>query len=238
MTSLWRRLIPEEEFHQNRYVELLERVVRPGIRWLDIGSGASLHDGWIGTGPQEFKQSAATLLGCDLSLDSLLSNECVDIRVVADAKRLPLRPGCVDLVTANMVLEHLPEPGPVFREVYRVLRPGGYLVCITPNLLHPLFFISRILLTRNMRRSLAHVLEGRTFSDIFPTFYRANTTSKLRSLARSSELTPKILSAFFSTPLIRGAGPITLLEAVAIRLTPELLSRRIGSNILVLMRKE
>lgn len=236
-SPLWRRLVPEQQFHQNRYVELLERIVRSGIRWLDLGAGASLHDGWIGASPQEFNMKAATLLGCDLSQDSLIHNECVDIRVVADAKRLPLRPSCIDLVSANMVLEHLPEPEPVFREVSRVLRPGGYFVCITPNLLHPVFFVSRVLLTRNMRRSLAHALEGRAFSDIFPTFYRANTTSKLRCLARSSGLTPKILSAFFSTPLIRGAGPVTLLEAFAIRLAPKFLSCRIGSNILALFRK-
>jgi len=43
----------------------------------------------------------------------------------ADLERLPLGDGSVDGVVANMVLHHLPHPDQLFREMARVLRPGG-----------------------------------------------------------------------------------------------------------------
>ena len=40
----------------------------------------------------------------------------------------------VDVILASDVLEHLVEPAVFVKEMYRVLRPGGYLVLDTPNL--------------------------------------------------------------------------------------------------------
>src|SRR5262245_3582973 len=41
---------------------------------------------------------------------------------------LPLRTGEVDVVLANMVLHHAPDPPRAIREMSRVLKPGGKLV--------------------------------------------------------------------------------------------------------------
>jgi SAM-dependent methyltransferase len=38
-----------------------------------------------------------------------------------------------DAITLNHVIEHLPEPIEVLTECRRILRPGGHLVVITPN---------------------------------------------------------------------------------------------------------
>jgi len=55
--------------------------------------------------------------------------------VEGDANRtLPFRDESVDVVTAMDVFEHLCDPRQLMREVYRVLRPGGYCVIATPNL--------------------------------------------------------------------------------------------------------
>jgi malonyl-CoA O-methyltransferase len=48
-------------------------------------------------------------------------------RVVADAARLPLQDGSVDMVYSNLMLQWCNEPDHVFRECRRVLRPGGVL---------------------------------------------------------------------------------------------------------------
>jgi SAM-dependent methyltransferase len=43
----------------------------------------------------------------------------------ADAKRLPLPNTFADLVTSNSLIHHIPDPRAVFREIARIVRPGG-----------------------------------------------------------------------------------------------------------------
>ena len=43
-------------------------------------------------------------------------------------------PEMFDLVHASHLIEHLNDPGTFFREAWRVLRRGGYLLLITPNI--------------------------------------------------------------------------------------------------------
>ena len=50
--------------------------------------------------------------------------DSVDL-VRADVETLPVAAGSVDGVVANMILHHLPDPPALFREMARVLRPGG-----------------------------------------------------------------------------------------------------------------
>lgn len=42
--------------------------------------------------------------------------------------------GSFDVVTMMHVIEHVPDPLRTLREVYRILRPGGRLIMLTPNL--------------------------------------------------------------------------------------------------------
>lgn len=63
---------------------------------------------------------------------------------------LPLESAQFDHVVMLAVLEHLPKPEPVLREVYRILAPGGSLIMTWPvqmvdpilNVLHRLRFVS------------------------------------------------------------------------------------------------
>ncbi len=45
----------------------------------------------------------------------------------ADAKELPFPSGSFVMVVSNSLVHHIPEPEALFREVHRVLRPGGAL---------------------------------------------------------------------------------------------------------------
>ena len=50
-----------------------------------------------------------------------------------DATRIPLPDNSFDVVTCQTVLMHLERPKEALREMVRVLRPGGLLVCTEPN---------------------------------------------------------------------------------------------------------
>src|SRR5439155_14718910 len=53
------------------------------------------------------------------------------IQGAADA--IPLPPDTFDVVTCQTVLMHLPRPAEALREMLRILRPHGLLLCVEPN---------------------------------------------------------------------------------------------------------
>ena len=47
---------------------------------------------------------------------------------------LPFGDACFDTVVSFQVLEHVPEPAHMVREIARVLKPGGYLILTAPHI--------------------------------------------------------------------------------------------------------
>jgi SAM-dependent methyltransferase len=104
-------------------------------------------------------------------------------------EHLPFAGESFDLVVCLWVLEHVREPLTVLHEVGRVLRPGGHLVFLTPNLRHPLLLLNRIgKAVPVVQTRLVSRFYGRRESDTFPVQYRANTVGALRALAAASGL--------------------------------------------------
>lgn len=53
--------------------------------------------------------------------------------VQGDATNIPLPDNAFDVVTCQTVLMHLARPLDALREMLRILRPGGLLICVEPN---------------------------------------------------------------------------------------------------------
>jgi len=88
-----------------------EQIDAPLGRWnLYIGGGGCFVDGYV-------------------NLD-LFPMAGVD--VAADAALLPFGDAVFQRVECDAVLEHVPDPGRVMREIERVLTPGGYAHVVTP----------------------------------------------------------------------------------------------------------
>jgi SAM-dependent methyltransferase len=99
------------------------------------------------------------------------------------AEKLELEDESVDVLTSIDVVEHLPDPRKAFAEFMRVLRPGGRILLITPNKFHPPLFAARMLSHRT-RQHLNSLMTGTKDVDTFPTFYRLNSVSAFKPLAR------------------------------------------------------
>lgn len=230
------RLIPEVEYHQNRYARGLGDVVRHGCRWLDVGAGTKVHDGWIGVNAKDLADRAELLVGCDMVETHLIQNRLLSTAAVADAMHLPFSDESFDLVTANMVLEHIEDPNAVFTEVARVLAPGGHFVFVTPNLQNPLVWAASVLLSKQVRKRLAHFVEGRDTEHIFHTFYRANSRQSIRNLCKRASLKVEELDAFNSYPNIR-FWPVTVIEALWIKSISRGPFKAFTSNLFGVLRK-
>jgi ubiquinone/menaquinone biosynthesis C-methylase UbiE len=212
-----RRVIPEVEYHQNRYARGLAALVRPGCRWLDVGAGTTVHEGWIGLKAKDLVDRAELLVGCDMVETHLAQNRLLGSATVADATHLPFCDDSFDLVTANMVLEHLEKPESVFTEVARVLAPGGHFVFVTPNLHNPVVWAASVVLSKSVRKRLAHFLDRRDDEHIFHTFYRANSRPAIVKLSEGVALRVEEIDTFNSFPFIRHFWPLTAVEALWIK---------------------
>lgn len=157
------------------YEALIRDHLQPGMRVLDVGCGRGGVLEQLGT-------AVSSALGLDPDLASLREHRIPALpRAEALAGELPLRAGCVDLVLASWVFEHLDDPARVLREIRRVLRPGGRLILLTPNGRSLVALLNRAL--RPLQNALVPRLYGRAEADTFPVRYRANSRARLRSLA-------------------------------------------------------
>jgi SAM-dependent methyltransferase len=115
------------------------------------------------------------------------------------AEHLELPDQCADVVVSVDVLEHLADPVKTFFEFARVLRPGGRILAMTPNILHPPLLLARPL-SHGMRQYLNQRVTGTKSEDTFPTFYRANTAGALRQSAARAGLSVKSIEHISNHP--------------------------------------
>ncbi len=80
----------------------------------------------------------------------------------------------IDLMYSQAVMEHITEPGAVFAEIARVLKPQGLCLALTANKWDYASLIARIIPNR-FHPWIVHRTEGREEQDVFPTVYKVNT---------------------------------------------------------------
>lgn len=105
--------------------ELVPRATGSDMVLVDIGCGAGVLAPHVtGLGYRH--------VGVDIVPGSVaIARERGVEAVVGDARDIPLRDGCADVVVAGEVLEHVTDLERVLDEAIRVLRPGGTLVIDT-----------------------------------------------------------------------------------------------------------
>lgn len=184
----------------------IESYLRADANVLDLGAGAGIVE------QMNFRGRVGNMCGVDLD-PRVVDNPFLDEGRIADAGGIPYGDNRFDVVFSDNVLEHLDEPLVVFREVYRVLKPGGVFLFKTPNRQHYMPTIAR--LTPHSFHQLVNRLRGRAEVDTFPTRYRANSKSDVEHLALAAGLVvenieriegrPEYLRMTFPTYLVGAA---------------------------------
>jgi SAM-dependent methyltransferase len=173
----------------DRYRERISQLVRPGMRILHAGCG------WDKRNVSRPYVDTCTVVGVDL--DPRVASRFHSEFHLGSLGALPFDPESFDLVFCEYVVEHLGDPLEAFREIQRVLRPGGRVLVLTPNL------YSYKALGAAVTPQAFHVWVGRIRSgrgheaDMYPTLYRCNTLHRIQRLAAAAGL--DLTSAEFIT---------------------------------------
>lgn len=107
-----------------------ETITTPGLDVLDICSS------WVSHYPADFPKRMHSVVGTGMNALELQANEQLSSFVPRDLNKdptLPFPDGSFDVVTCVVSVDYLINPLKVFREVNRVLRPGGRFILSQSN---------------------------------------------------------------------------------------------------------
>ncbi len=152
------------------YDQLLRQRIRPDSVILDAGCGQA--------GIVARARGSALAAGMDICFEGFC--EAVDLPdlVCGNLEHLPFGDATFTLIASSWVFEHLERPPQVFAEFARVLRPGGELVFLTPNV-HSLVTAGNRYMPILLQKNLVRRFYGRQEMFTFRTHYRANTARGL-----------------------------------------------------------
>lgn len=228
-------IVPGLRSSQYCYYEKLRPLVKGNI-WLDLGCGHQVFADWMGKEQAEVVGSSRTAYGIDLDWDGLRAHRDISNRVFGDLAHLPFRAASVDVVSANMVVEHLPEPAIILREIHRVLKPNARFIFHTPNYRSWVIQIaSRI--PETFKKRLVWFLERRRGEDVFPTHYRMNTNLAIGNVAAQTGFTVEEITMVSSSAATVMLGPIALAELLYIRHLQHPARAKLRSNVVGILRK-
>lgn len=165
--------------------------IKTAGRILDLGAGAGIIDAL------DWRAEGRRIVGIDLD-PRVGRHPHLDGAALADARKLPFPDNSFDSAVSVNVLEHIPQPVEVLREVHRVLKPGGVFLVKTPNRDHYVGRMAR--LTPNWFHEWYNSLRGRNPEDTFPTNYQFNRFKDVRRVSLEAGFEKVEVDAFEGIP--------------------------------------
>jgi SAM-dependent methyltransferase len=240
---LQKRMLPGSVWNQEVYGKLLteELLRKPNARWLDAGCGCRI----LADGLEPLEDLAVNRAGFAVGMDpdkaGVATHRNIQRRACGFLDALPFSDQSFDVVTCNMVVEHLGDPLKCFTEIKRVLAPGGIVIFHTPNLRNYMVFLNHTLgrvLPRSLVLRVIQAGEGRAPEEVFPTFYRMNSSTRVRDLAGKLGLTVEKEQFLPSPrPFFNFFLPLAFLQMLVTRSMGFLGLQRYEATMLVTLRK-
>lgn len=153
------------------YKEIIDQNVHQNTRILDIGCG---HADFLET----IYIKTPNTYGIDPDKNAIEKNTIIRNKVVGFADNLPFKDNFFDLVVSAWVLEHLKNPKKAFKEIYRILKPGGKVIFLTPNVWNYNVWMIRIVPDR-FHDFFTRKLYDRQENDTYPKQYKINSIKKI-----------------------------------------------------------
>lgn len=177
-------IVPQLKPSVDIFAKSLKEYVNEDTIWLDLGCGHQILPKWH-LEDQRYLQAKCQKIVCvDYDMESLKKNDN-PLKIRGDITKLPFKDDSFNMVSSNMVIEHLDKPLQQMKEIYRILMPGGLFIFHTPNIYGYTTMLSK-LVPEKLKAKIIYLLQGRLEEDVFPTFYRLNTRRKIEETSKKS----------------------------------------------------
>ncbi len=160
---------------QTFYLDLIEQNINSKSILLNIGCGHSIL-------LKDIYQKTKENYGIEPDVNSIQKNQIMQDIKQGYAHDLPFADNYFDIVVSTWVLEHIDQAQESMNEIYRVLKPGGKFIFLTPNKNNYVVMMIRLIpdcLHDFLNRKLYNRQEG----DTFPVRYKMNTQKEIKALA-------------------------------------------------------
>ena len=163
------------------YEATVSRLVTPGCRWLDVGSGRNIFPSNRRLA-EVLGRRCGRLVGLDPD-PTIEENDLVHERVRANIEEYHADDS-FELITLRMVAEHVADPEGAVAALARLTTPGGHVVVYTINRWSPIPIVTYLVPFRfhHLPKRLLWKAQKR---DTFPVVYRMNTRRALQRVFRS-----------------------------------------------------
>jgi ubiquinone/menaquinone biosynthesis C-methylase UbiE len=233
---LEKKMVPGLRSSQYEYFAALSAVFPEDARWLDVGCGHNVFTSWMTTEERQIVSRARFAVGIDLDLASIRTHQTIRDRALCTLENLPFPPDTFNVVSANMVVEHVEDPAAALHAIHRVLKPSGVFAFHTTNRRNPLIRVAARM-PQSLKNMLIRVFENRASEDVYPTWYRFNLSEQIRAAAAEANFEVVNLNQVSTSALTVMLGPLVALELLWIRWIGSPGRAGLRTNIVGVLRK-
>ena len=179
------RHFPSRTHPYRIFEETIVHHLQPSYTVLDIGCGRRAPS------LVKLKGRAKSLIGLDM-VDFEIKEPDLVLLTGSICEMNGIGPNSIDLAYSRSVMEHIEDAESAFSEIFRILKPKGRYIFLTPNFWDYASLMAYVIPNR-LHAKIVRWSEGRSEEDIFPTYYRSNTYYRINRLAKRHSL---VLSKF------------------------------------------
>jgi len=181
--ELYKKINPKWQDSVTIYKKLISSYIQKDMTILEAGCGFS--DMYL-----DLYGKVKRVIGVDIEPRYLEMNPHLQEKIQSDLADMPqVQDSSIDLLVSSWVFEHIKNPAGAFKEFFRVLKPGGKVIFLTPNKLNYVVFANR-LAPFFLRKWIVNKMSKDLVTDPMKTYYRTNSISKIADLAEQSGLQP------------------------------------------------
>jgi SAM-dependent methyltransferase len=158
-------------------------LLEPTSHVLDFGCGRGCYDDdpvALRRQLRILRGKCARVAGADIGAEAARNPHLDEVRLFRPGEGTPYPDASFDVLLADCVLEHLPDPAAFFAEARRLLKPEGHLCIRTSNVLSYFGLAAQFIPAAWRERVLCRTRPDRKDEDSFPTLYRCNTVFSIR----------------------------------------------------------